>query len=1002
MADDKNPAGQKYDHQWEALAGWFLGPRAENRYVFNDLTLKALNWHADRREEFFPSDPSYFTEKIKNSHAAKSEYKDMEKQMRKMHDQLNRSIPFFSTRYQGHMTWDITMPAFLGYISGLLWNQNNVDSTASPVTTQFEVEVGQQLCRLMRFNEDEPGKKEDKTEEIIPWGHLTGCGSVANLESMWAARNSKLHPLALKDACNDPKFPELRDGLNCMVFVPGAKQEKTLEECSDWELLNLRIDDICSLTDRVIEAINKPDENIKSIVDKALEQHSPVQLGLPEFYKRHNIGEPSEKDSTVKTYPRVYSPGTKHYSWPKSSTVLGIGDVNNIQITVDSKARQDMDKLDKELQFALDHKIPIFMVVAVIGSTEESAVDNLSQILFLKKKYDKWGLTFSVHADAAWGGYLNCMTHGMDENDHKIHSNKLDLDAHDFVPAIPLSEYVKEQYLSLKYADTVTIDPHKSGFCPYPAGALLYRNGTMKGFITLAAPEVFHSPNDLNVGIYGLEGSKPGAAACGVLLSHRVIGLDANGYGRILGQCQLGAKLFYCMWEIAARSEDPYIIRNFIPIDVKELKENKFAFNTLDDVHAYIKQHIIGKSNEELVKNKFDEIKFLGIVGPDALINSFTINCKQLGSTDPEQKNKGQTNIELTNDLQNLVFNELTSSVGEDTKRVKMFLTTSKLEYENYGEAVQQLKQRLNLPFESEEAKKQSLGFLRNTCMEPYQSSEAYVEVLGNLFRNTVLTCIGGLKPTYGDDLTKYGDEPDFHCFTVVNHVNKRGQIFLDYVPTFAKPNSQYQAVLRVVMDAEDKRNLKKIQKSLKSNEPLFMKTTKKSQLFHFIRSNPDQNRIMSVYRGALPKSECLANITVRIDEVWHFQRFEIPAYAEYNTHQKYFLYGDEKEAYLSHIITKKPDFYQVVRLGELPHSVDPQLLNLGMTVEIPDMPGNPLKVGGNIIDPLQEKHYAAKYRGRQYAECLTSLLVGADNCKVYFDSEFLNNESLPENCNLI
>ena len=68
----------------------------------------------------------------------------------------------------------------------------------------------------------------------------------------------------------------------------------------------------------------------------------------------------------------------------------------------------------------------------------------------------------------------------------------------------------------------MTIDPHKAGFCPYPAGALLYRNGTMKGFITLAAPDVFHDVNDLNVGIYGLEGSKPGAPACGVLLSHRV------------------------------------------------------------------------------------------------------------------------------------------------------------------------------------------------------------------------------------------------------------------------------------------------------------------------------------------------------------------------------------------------------------------------------------------------------------------------------------------------
>ena len=44
----------------------------------------------------------------------------------------------------------------------------------------------------------------------------------------------------------------------------------------------------------------------------------------------------------------------------------------------------------------------------------------------------------------------------------------------------------------------------------------------MKGFITLKAPEVFHGEDDVSVGVYGLEGSKPGAAATGVLLSHRV------------------------------------------------------------------------------------------------------------------------------------------------------------------------------------------------------------------------------------------------------------------------------------------------------------------------------------------------------------------------------------------------------------------------------------------------------------------------------------------------
>ena len=65
------------------------------------------------------------------------------------------------------------------------------------------------------------------------------------------------------------------------------------------------------------------------------------------------------------------------------------------------------------------------------------------------------GLTFSLHADGAWGGYLNCMTHKVDsEEGSKVHTNRLDTSAHDFVPTIPLSDFVEKQYISLQYADT--------------------------------------------------------------------------------------------------------------------------------------------------------------------------------------------------------------------------------------------------------------------------------------------------------------------------------------------------------------------------------------------------------------------------------------------------------------------------------------------------------------------------------------------------------------------
>ena len=90
------------------------------------------------------------------------------------------------------------------------------------------------------------------------------------------------------------------------------------------------------------------------------------------------------------------------------------------------------------------------------------------------------------------------------------------------VPISPLSKHATDNLNALRRADTVTSDPHKTGYVPYPAGGLSYRNGTMKEFVRLAAPEVFHDINDLSVGVNGLEGSKPGAAGAGVLLSHRV------------------------------------------------------------------------------------------------------------------------------------------------------------------------------------------------------------------------------------------------------------------------------------------------------------------------------------------------------------------------------------------------------------------------------------------------------------------------------------------------
>ena len=66
-------------------------------------------------------------------------------------------------------------------------------------------------------------------------------------------------------------------GKDCPVFLPKHQSNKKFGHCTTWELLNLRIDDICELTDSVVAWIHansgsgKTEEEIKQQVNAALE-----------------------------------------------------------------------------------------------------------------------------------------------------------------------------------------------------------------------------------------------------------------------------------------------------------------------------------------------------------------------------------------------------------------------------------------------------------------------------------------------------------------------------------------------------------------------------------------------------------------------------------------------------------------------------------------------------------------------------------------------------------
>jgi len=121
-------------------------------------------------------------------------------------------------------------------------------------------------------------------------------------------------------------------------------------------------------------------------------------------------------------------------------------------------------------------------------------------------------------------------------------------------------------FLRISSADSVTLDPHKMGFMPYPAGAVAFKNDRVRHFIRQEAPYItaknqsnlVHKPPIHRVisqgvervhrdafGPFILDGSRPGAAAAGVWLSTRVVPLTRQAHGSIVRASVLAARALY-------------------------------------------------------------------------------------------------------------------------------------------------------------------------------------------------------------------------------------------------------------------------------------------------------------------------------------------------------------------------------------------------------------------------------------------------------------------------
>ena len=197
----------------------------------------------------------------------------------------------------------------------------------------------------------------------------------------------------------------------------------------------------------------------------------------------------------------------------------------------------------------LTRNLIFLAVVTVVGTTEEGAVDEVDKIIALRKQYEKRGITFYVHVDAAYGGYTRSMF--LDKNDKFLELAKLkkellqENDMHKDVPWPQQSVY--KAYKAMSEADAISVDPHKMGYIPYEAGAVVMKDRRVLDLISYFAAYIFEKNQDSPslLGAYFMQGSKAGATAAAVWVAHQVVPLNLTGYGRIIGRGIEGAYKFY-------------------------------------------------------------------------------------------------------------------------------------------------------------------------------------------------------------------------------------------------------------------------------------------------------------------------------------------------------------------------------------------------------------------------------------------------------------------------
>ncbi|KAE8150821.1 pyridoxal phosphate-dependent transferase [Aspergillus avenaceus] len=777
----------------------------------------------------------------------------------------DHTSPFWSPRYQTG-TSDPSIIALAGQLLGVMYNVDNATAGASPLAQIAERLVVEQLCDMVGFD-------SGRGDLSRASGHMTSDSATANLEALHIARDLKIYPLALlykasKGPEDDPICKAIRDVKVRKCSDNDSVPQQPLTRMTTWDVLNLTTETILSIPKQLNDACGISQKHIEYMLKEYFKDHFMVNAdcGEPEEeekdkQKKEEINLPGDDlinplkvDHTGSPRPKHLASTTWHNIPPNTEGLTGIRSTDIERVDIDKDCRLSIKELETRLDHFCKMEQPVYAVVVTIGSSNEGAVDSLSEVLEQRENFKRKGLYFPVHVDATEGGYFtSIVSSAVMKGEKKI----------PLFPATGLSTdlalkiHTQLQLRQLPKVESVTLDPGRSGVVPNQAGVLLYRYEGMK--------YLRESSSDSS----NFVGSKHGAAAIATWLANETIGLHPNGFGAHFKEISMSSARIAAHLTAGIEEDDPFIC---VPLNEPP---NSLGTNGTEIVQS-IRESILSSSNKEIRQCDcgITTMHTLRAVGPDLNTNVFALNWREAN----DHPNK---DVERANYFMRRIAKRFSASpLHQKTTGPRFHLSLVEFTPGTHKAPRQDLLRRLGLHPEEK-----PILALRNIVTSPFPLDRDFVHGMMQEFRQVAKeeaeVSRRGLANKAVRQFLMQGTE----------------EIFLVMRTCFFQPNLRNQVILQVSLNEEDLNKYKAF-KTRSGSQAVFLKTIEE-----IVESDLQANR---QFKGELYNVLGAGNhVDFRILNV-------LPVDVDHeglvDIGTPFLVYG-EKQKHLTHLVGKAPNF---------------------------------------------------------------------------------------------